>query len=115
MDFIFFLQREMKIYKSKYIPLDKFLNNALYNKKSGYYMYKNPIGKRGDFITAPNISILFSEMIAIWIISFWQSLLEKIITTRSLSFSLINVLLHLMKFAQWLHKGEKLKNCCLQK
>ena len=28
----------------------------------------------GDFITAPNISILFSEMIAIWIISFWEKL-----------------------------------------
>ena len=63
----------MTIYKSKYISLDKFLNNVLYNKKSGYYMYKNPIGKKGDFITAPNISVLFSEMIAIWCISYWES------------------------------------------
>ena len=37
-------------------------------------MKKNPFGKKGDFITAPNISRLFSEMIAIWIISFWKSL-----------------------------------------
>ena len=37
-------------------------------------MKKNPFGKEGDFITAPNISRLFSEMIAIWILSFWQSL-----------------------------------------
>ena len=37
-------------------------------------MKKNPFGKKGDFITAPNISRLFSEMIAIWILSFWQSL-----------------------------------------
>ena len=37
-------------------------------------MKKNPFGKKGDFITAPNVSRLFSEMIAIWIISFWQSL-----------------------------------------
>ena len=37
-------------------------------------MVKNPFGKRGDFITAPNISILFSEMIAIWVISFWEKL-----------------------------------------
>ena len=37
-------------------------------------MKKYPFGKKGDFITAPNISRLFSEMIAIWIISFWQSL-----------------------------------------
>ena len=37
-------------------------------------MKKNPIGKKGDFITSPNISVLFSEMIAIWVISFWEYL-----------------------------------------
>ena len=37
-------------------------------------MTKNPFGILGDFITAPNISRLFSEMIAIWTISFWKSL-----------------------------------------
>jgi cyclopropane-fatty-acyl-phospholipid synthase len=37
-------------------------------------MKKNNFGKKGDFITAPNISRLFSEMLAIWIVSFWQSL-----------------------------------------
>ena len=54
--------------------LDKFIEDSLYNKKYGYYMKRNPFGKSGDFITAPNISILFSEMIAIWIISFWEKL-----------------------------------------
>ena len=63
----------MKI-KKKNIPLDKFINDVLYNKKNGYYVYKNPFGKNGDFITAPNISILFSEMIAIWCIAFWKNL-----------------------------------------
>ena len=56
------------------IPLDEFINLSLYNKDHGYYMKKNPFGKKGDFTTAPNISRLFSEMIAIWIISFWQNL-----------------------------------------
>ena len=37
-------------------------------------MKKDSFGMRGDFITSPNISRLFSEIIAIWIISFWQSL-----------------------------------------
>jgi len=54
--------------------LDKFIEESLYNKKTGYYMKKNPFGKEGDFITAPNISVLFSEMIAIWVISFWEKL-----------------------------------------
>ncbi len=37
-------------------------------------MNNNPFGANGDFITAPNISRLFSEMIAVWTISFWKSL-----------------------------------------
>ena len=56
------------------IPLDKFINKVLYDKKKGYYNKSNPIGYEGDFVTAPNISIMFSEMIAIWIISFWEKI-----------------------------------------
>ena len=64
----------MRLEKNHNLPLDKFIDLSLYKKKFGYYMKKNPFGKKGDFITAPNISRLFSEMIAIWIISFWQSI-----------------------------------------
>ena len=64
----------MKNKKNYLFTLDKFIEESLYNKKYGYYMKKNPFGKGGDFITAPNISILFSEMIAVWIIAFWERL-----------------------------------------
>ena len=64
----------MKISNNKHIPFDKFIDIALYHKKTGYYMKKNPFGKDGDFITAPNISILFSEMLAIWCLAFWENL-----------------------------------------
>ena len=60
--------------EAQIIPLDKFVENALYNENYGYYSKKNPFGKSGDYITAPNISFLFSEMIAIWIISYWENL-----------------------------------------
>ena len=60
--------------KNKILSLDKFIDQALYNKKSGYYMSTDPFGKKGDYITSPNISILFSEMIAVWIILFWKKL-----------------------------------------
>ena len=63
----------MKI-KKKNLPLNKFINHSLYKKKFGYYMKKRSFGEGGDFITAPNISRLFSEMIAIWVYSFWKSL-----------------------------------------
>ena len=64
----------MKLKKNLNLSLDQFINHSLYDKKSGYYMKKNPFGKKGDFITAPNISRLFSEMISVWTIEFWQSL-----------------------------------------
>ena len=64
----------MKNKNKDLFTLDKFIEESLYNKKNGYYMKKNPFGKDGDFITAPNVSILFSEMIAIWVISFWEKL-----------------------------------------
>ena len=35
---------------------------------------KIPFGKNGDFITAPEISFLFGEVLAIWVVSFWEHL-----------------------------------------
>jgi len=64
----------MKISRSTSLSLDKFIELALYDKNSGYYMKKNPFGEKGDFITAPNITRLFSEIIAIWVITFWKSI-----------------------------------------
>ena len=64
----------MKISRRSNLPLDKFIEFALYDKDKGYYMKKNPFGKKGDFITAPNITRLFSEIIAIWVITFWKSI-----------------------------------------
>ena len=59
--------------KSKVIPIDKFFSNVLYDKKLGYYNSKIPFGKEGDFITSPKISNIFSEIIAIWMISCWET------------------------------------------
>jgi NADH dehydrogenase [ubiquinone] 1 alpha subcomplex assembly factor 7 len=64
----------MKISKPTSLPLDKFIEWALYDKNFGYYIKKNPFGKEGDFITAPNITRLFSEIISIWAITFWESI-----------------------------------------
>ena len=58
--------------EKKSIPLDKFIDLALYHKEFGYYMKRNPFGKEGDFITAPLISNLFGEMITIWCVAFWE-------------------------------------------
>ena len=59
--------------KSKVLPVDKFFKNVLYDKKNGYYNSRIPFGKKGDFITAPKVSSLFSEIIAIWMITCWET------------------------------------------
>ena len=58
---------------SKILPVDDFFKNVLYDKKIGYYSSRIPIGEKGDFITSPKISDLFSEMIAIWLITSWEA------------------------------------------
>ncbi len=62
---------EKLIYKKKIIPLDKFIDIALYDKQLGYYENKKIFSRDGDFITSPFISSIFSEMISIWIVSYW--------------------------------------------
>ena len=58
----------------KVLPVDKFIENVLYDKKFGYYSSNIPFGKSGDFITAPGISNLFSEIIGIWFVVTWNTL-----------------------------------------
>jgi len=58
---------------SSILPVDSFFKNVLYDKKNGYYSSQIPFGAKGDFITSPKVSNLFSEIIAIWIISCWES------------------------------------------
>ena len=57
---------------SKTLPVDEFFQTVLYDKKFGYYFSKQPFGSDGDFITSPKITNLFSEIIAVWIISTWE-------------------------------------------
>ena len=59
---------------NKKLSVDKFLENVLFDKKKGYYSSKNPFGYRGDFLTAPGVSNLFSEIIGIWFVSSWFTL-----------------------------------------
>ena len=67
------MKSNKKFFKnSKVLPVDKFFKNVLYDNVYGYYTSKFPFGQQGDFITSPKISFLFSEMIAIWLVSTWE-------------------------------------------
>ena len=58
----------------KLVSVDEFVEQALYEPNIGYYTKKIPFGSQGDFITAPTISNLFSEIITIWVVSAWEKL-----------------------------------------
>lgn len=44
---------------------------CLSHPRHGYYMKQNPLGGAGDFVTAPEISQMFGEMIGIWVADMW--------------------------------------------
>ncbi|ACZ49355.1 hypothetical protein ACIS_00816 [Anaplasma centrale str. Israel] len=58
---------------SKYVTMDRFMDLALYHEKHGYYMTRVPFGRAGDFITSAEISQLFGEVVALWILSYLES------------------------------------------
>ena len=60
-----------KIKKKKFINLDEFINLSLFSDH-GYYSKKNPIGSKSDFITAPEISQMFGEILGLYILNFWD-------------------------------------------
>ncbi len=66
--------KKFNIFQKKPIPVDQFIEKILYEPKIGYYSSKDPFGKKGDFITSPTISNLFSEIIAIWLVSTWEKI-----------------------------------------
>lgn len=45
---------------------------CLADPEHGYYKTKEPFGHEGDFITAPEISQLFGEMLGIYLVQSWQ-------------------------------------------
>ena len=45
---------------------------CLADPEYGYYKTRDPFGHEGDFITAPEVSQLFGEMLGIYLVQSWQ-------------------------------------------
>jgi len=60
------------------ISVAQFMTLALHDPDSGYYATRDPFGrpkegrKGGDFITAPEISQMFGEMLGLWLAQAWE-------------------------------------------
>ena len=58
----------------KNFRLDKFIEMVLFGN-NGYYLRKKPIGRKFDFVTSPEISQMFGEIIGVYLVYNWK---EKI-------------------------------------
>ena len=45
---------------------------ALQHPQYGYYVKGDPLGREGDFITSPEVSQMFGEMIGVWLAAMWR-------------------------------------------
>jgi SAM-dependent MidA family methyltransferase len=58
------------------MSLSTYMGLALSHPRHGYYTAGRPIGAAGDFITAPEISQMFGELIGFFIVNLWQQMGE---------------------------------------
>ncbi len=56
------------------ISVARYMEIALGHPRHGYYMTRDPLGRRGDFTTAPEISQIFGELIAVWCVQAWRTM-----------------------------------------
>ncbi|MGV0879712.1 class I SAM-dependent methyltransferase [Martelella sp. FLE1502] len=55
------------------MPVSTYFSLCLADPEHGYYRTRDPLGAKGDFTTAPEISQLFGELVGIFLISAWQA------------------------------------------
>ena len=54
------------------VTVADYMATALGHPEHGYYTTRDPLGRDGDFITAPEISQIFGELIGLWCVAVWE-------------------------------------------
>jgi len=68
------LRLKERIARTGPIRIDDYMAACLGDPDDGYYMTREPFGVAGDFITAPEVSQIFGELIGIWAVGAWQAM-----------------------------------------
>jgi SAM-dependent MidA family methyltransferase len=56
------------------MPIAEYMRLCLTHPQHGYYVNRDPFGSGGDFVTSPEISQMFGELIGLWMGSVWQQM-----------------------------------------
>lgn len=68
------IQIAQRIKLSGAISVADYMKEVLTNPMAGYYMNRDVFGAAGDFITSPEISQIFGDILGVWLISEWEKL-----------------------------------------
>ena len=70
------LQLEIKklIKSSGPMPVWRYMQLCLTHPEHGYYLSRDPLGREGDFTTAPEVSQMFGELLGLWAASVWKAI-----------------------------------------
>lgn len=56
------------------MPVSRYMQLCMTHPEYGYYVNRDPLGRGGDFTTAPEISQMFGELIGLWAASVWNAM-----------------------------------------
>ena len=66
------------------ISVHDYMRACLADGRAGYYTTRQPIGREGDFVTAPEISQVFGELLGVWAAAVWQAMGEPAVVVAEL-------------------------------
>ncbi|KAJ0100161.1 hypothetical protein Patl1_22113 [Pistacia atlantica] len=56
------------------ISVAEYMEEVLTNPKAGFYINGDVFGAEGDFITSPEVSQMFGEMVGVWAMCLWEQI-----------------------------------------
>lgn len=59
--------------RAQYAPAE-YMQEVLTHPEFGYYMHRDVFGASGDFVTSPEISQVFGELMGIWAMCSWEQM-----------------------------------------